>query len=208
MKRTAFKPKLASIPGILRTANPKTITKLTLVAKPRTCKCTVCRTSFVKRSMSHVVCSPTCALVLAKRSREKSERKQLASRKEAIKPRAKWLAETQSVVNALVRWRDRDDGCISCDKPSTWQGQWHASHFKSVGSSPALRFDLSNIHKSCSVCNNWLSGNIGAYRLRLIVKIGQEEVDRLEGPQDSPKWSIDDLKVIKLDAKIALKEMK
>lgn len=153
-------------------------------------------------------CSHECGVTLALQRMAKTERKDIAARKLAIKPRSKWLQETQADVNAVVRERDRNDGCISCDKPSTWAGQWHASHFKSVGSSPALRFDLANIHKSCSVCNNWLSGNIGPYRARLIAKIGQEEVDRLEGPQEPQKWSIDDLKVIKAESREKLKQLK
>lgn len=106
----------------------------------------------------------------------------MKERAEKIKTRAQHLGELQDAVNAYVRLRDINDPCISCDKPATWQGQWHASHFKSVGHAPFLRFNLLNIHKACSVCNKWKSGNYAGYKPRLEKKIGKEMVDWLEGP--------------------------
>lgn len=183
MKRTAFRAKPSD----------------TLPAKAmKTCE--VCGTEFEKRSMGHRVCKPACAAKLVKRD--------TTSRKEAVKTYSQYAQETQKAINALVRYRDRNDGCISCNKPSTWQGQWHASHYKSVGSSPALRFDLTNIHKACSICNNWKSGNIGEYRPRLLQKIGFDELARLEGPQPSKKYEISDLVDLKKWAIAELKKLK
>jgi hypothetical protein len=62
------------------------------------------------------------------------------------------------------------------------------------GHSAALRFDENNTHKQCSVCNNYKSGNLAEYRPNLIVKIGLEEVERLEGPHDPKKYTIDELR--------------
>ena len=99
--------------------------------------------------------------------------------KERVKTRAKWLAELQALVNQYVRLRDKSEGCISCDKPASWHGQWHASHFHSRGKSASLRFNLDNIHKACSVCNSHLSGNLVEYKPRLIDKIGQDKFDSM-----------------------------
>lgn len=109
----------------------------------------------------------------------KADKAETAKRKEESKPRAKWLAECQAIANKIARLRDVNDGCISCDKPASWQGQWHGSHFRSVGAASAVRFNLWNIHKACSVCNHKLSGNLEGYRPRLIEKIGQDRVDWL-----------------------------
>jgi len=115
--------------------------------------------------------------------------------KERIKTKAQWLSELQSLVNRYVRLRDHADGCISCDKTNAWGGQWHASHYYSRGHSSALRFNLWNIHKSCSVCNSHLSGNIGNYTPRLINKIGKDRANWLElHKSDKSEFDVDWIK--------------
>lgn len=144
-------------------------------------KCKICRAEFVRRSMSHKCCSAECAATwVAKENARKEarkardERRQDAAARLNIKPMRYWLDKTQRDVNEYVRWRDHGLGCISCDKPATWGGQWHGSHFRSVGASPATRFNLWGINKACSQCNTHLSGNIANYRPRLIEKIGED----------------------------------
>jgi len=110
---------------------------------------------------------------------KKASAKQHKADRLRIKTKAEWLAELQTVFNKFVRLRDRNDGCISCDKSADWQGQFHAGHFYSRASSSALRFNLWNVHKQCSICNNHLSGNIGEYTPRLIEKIGEEKYNWL-----------------------------
>lgn len=111
--------------------------------------------------------------------KEKANRAKAKVRKEAVKPKSKWLSELQTVFNRYVRLRDINNGCISCDKGAGWQGQWHAGHYFSRGHSSSLRFNLHNVHKQCSVCNNHLSGNIGEYTPRLIEKVGEAKFDKL-----------------------------
>jgi len=109
----------------------------------------------------------------------KAGRAQHRADKERGKPKSKWLSELQALVNRYARIRDSADGCMSCDKPASWNGQWHASHYYSRGHSSSLRFNLWNIHKACSICNNHLSGNIEQYTPRIIEKIGRERYDWL-----------------------------
>lgn len=108
-----------------------------------------------------------------------AERKADRVKKEALKSRKQWLDECQAVVNKYVRLRDRDLPCCSCDRPASWNGQWHASHLRSVGAASSVRFNLWNIHKGCSICNNHLSGNIGDYLPRIRARIGDDKVDWL-----------------------------
>ena len=61
------------------------------------------------------------------------------------------------------------------------------------GHSAELRYDEENCHKQCSVCNNYRSGNLAQYRTNLIDKIGLSAVERLEGPHDPKKYTIDEL---------------
>lgn len=110
---------------------------------------------------------------------KKVERAETRRRKQAIKPRAKWLAECQVIINKIVRLRDAHLGCCSCERGPDWQGQWHASHLRSVGAASAVRFNLWNIAKSCSICNNHLSGNLAEYLPRIRDRIGDEKVDWL-----------------------------
>jgi len=116
----------------------------------------------------------------AQKARQKQNKKELTEYRERTKTLSQRLNELQALVNKYVRLRDANDGCISCDKPSTWHGQWHGSHFYPRGRAAAVRFNLWNIHKSCSVCNAHLSGNLTNYKPRLIEKIGQERFDKLE----------------------------
>ena len=180
------------------TTLPRMLTKEPKPAKgPRAKKCACCREPFLPRMPMARACSPSCALLLVVADRKRREAKERREGLAKLKTRQKWLSEAQAEINKLVRYRDRHDPCISCDRPATWDGQWHASHYKSVGSSPALRFDLANIHKACSVCNNHLSGNIAAYTPRIIAKIGRAEFDRINGPQEVVKYTIDQIAAIK-----------
>ena len=178
---------------------------MTLAAKPpRPKKCRVCRETYTPSKALQVVCSPSCALLHAKQKGEKErkalakiERKAIREAKERIKPRAAYMKEAQMVINSYVRLRDAHLGCVSCERPATWQGQWHASHFRSRGAAPHLRFNLHNIHKACSICNNHLSGNIMGYRPELVRRIGEERVAMLEASQERAGFTIDYLKRLK-----------
>ena len=181
------------------------------MAKEKTCR--VCRIKFVPSRPMQVACSPLCGEVYGRRQtaikaakKALAERREARERKEKLKTRAQWIREAQAAVNAYVRLRDADKPCISCGRYH--EGQWHAGHFRSTGSSPALRFDLANIHKQCQPCNTHLHGNLIPYRANLIEKIGAHEVKRLEGPQPTAKWSIDELKQIISTYKQKAKELR
>lgn len=113
------------------------------------------------------------------REAAKVERAQIKKRKEKIKPRSQWESECRAIVQKIARLRDRNDGCISCHLPASWDGQWHGSHYRSHGACSALQFHLWNIHKACWICNKLYSGRIDQYKPRLIEKIGQERHDWL-----------------------------
>jgi len=157
----------------------------------RLTKCKVCRTPFQKMSISHKVCKPECAIILNAKEKERKRRTEHLKAKVKARTRGEWLKLTQAVANQYVRLRDSKDGCISCDKPATWGGQWHCSHFRSVGAASAIRFNLWNMHKSCSVCNNWKSGNLSEYEPRLRAKIGDEKVDWLREQNQPVKDEIE-----------------
>ena len=179
--------------------------------KERTCK--VCRVKFIPLKPLQAVCGLRCAQSYAWRQKTKAdidqakaERKEIKAKRESIKTRAQWMREAQQAVNAYVRIRDDKEPCISCGRYH--EGQYHAGHYRSTGSSPALRFDLMNIHKQCMPCNTHLHGNLIPYRVNLIQKIGLAEVERLEGPQEHKKYTIDELKEIISTYRQKVKELK
>lgn len=174
--------------------------------KPKKCKAPGCGKHFKPTMTTQKVCSIACAKAIAKdpklqkiaaKAITRQAREDLKERREKLKSRAEYAKEAQAAINRYVRLRDAHLGCISCSKPASWQGQWHCSHFRSVGAAPHLRFNLWNMNKSCSACNNFLSGNIMAYRPALIEKIGQAKVDWLECNSDVARHDIPYLKRVK-----------
>ncbi len=149
----------------------------------RTCKAPGCKAKFEPvYNTTQSVCGPACAIALTRAKQQKTKAKtdkafraETRRRKEAIKTISQLANEAQTVVNRYVRLRDAGKGCVSCSKGADWQGQWHASHYYSRGHSSFLRFNLWNIHKSCSECNSHLSGNIENYQPVLIERIGMHK---------------------------------
>lgn len=159
--------------------------------------CAVCKKDFAPVRSMQRVCSLHCARrvpVIAKQTL-KAERKVTKAKLDAIKPRGKWIAEAQTAFNGFVRARDAKLPCVSCG--TTTASSWNASHYRSTGSAPSLRLDEANCHRSCAQCNLHLHGNLVPYRLELIRRIGQAEVDRLEGQQQPKKFTIDELREIR-----------
>lgn len=183
--------------------------------RPKACKNPACRASFVPQRLGQAVCSPKCALATVELQKAKARkaladvgRKELQAAKERIKPKGQYMREAQAAFNAWVRLRDAALGCVSCDKPATWGGQWHASHLRSVGSSPEHRFNPLNVHKACSICNNHLSGNILGFMPELIRRIGLEAVEALLGPSEPKRYTIEDLKTITAEYRAKTRELK
>lgn len=173
---------------------------------PKAKKCRSCHQEFAPSMPLQVACSPRCALDLVKTKQKKERKHETRRLREKIKSRAEWMREAQTAFNAWVRWRDRDLPCISCGR--FHDGQWHAGHYRSVGSAPELRFEPLNNHKQCAPCNTHLSGNLINYRAGLIERIGVELVEWLEGPHEAKKHTIDELREIRDKYRRLLREAK
>jgi predicted nucleic acid-binding Zn ribbon protein len=172
--------------------------KLKLQTKVKQKKCKVCTTLYTPRSTTQQVCSPKCAQIHAERTRKrldalklKTDRKILAEKKQSLKTRQQWFNECKTLAQKYARIRDKYDGCISCEKPATWNGQWHGSHFRPAGNNKAVALNLLNIHKSCSECNNFKSGNLIDYQDKLIKKIGIDKVNWLKSQTQTHTHTIE-----------------
>jgi len=64
-----------------------------------------------------------------------------------------------------------------------------------------------NIHKACSECNNFKSGNLSEFRIKLIGKIGLEMVEWLESQNQPYQWDLEDIKEVKAYYKEQLKDL-
>lgn len=170
--------------------------------------CRACKKAFIRFRTTQVVCSGKCAQRMKTIAAElaKDERREDRKRREASKPRAKWMAEAQQAFNAWIRARDARLPCVSCGR--NHNGQWHAGHYLTTGARPELRFDPRNVHKQCQPCNTHLHGNLVLYRVELIRRIGLEAVEWLEGPHEPAKWSIDELKCVRDGFRIMAKNLK
>lgn len=173
-----------------------TPTTATMAVKPRKCK--ACRVPFFRASAWQTHCrSEACAVAALEAAREKRIKAEAKAHKIKVleaKPRPYWLKKAEEAVNWYVRMRDHDQGCISCHLPATWGGQWHASHFRSVGAASAVRFHLWNVHKACSVCNVHRSSNLAEYTPRLTALIGIDRVQWLQAQNMRTDYGVDYLK--------------
>lgn len=181
----------------------------------KTCINEECKASFSPQRLGQKVCSPACGLATKDVNADKARkaladvgRKELRAAKDRVKPKGQYMREAQAAFNSWVRLRDAALGCVSCDKPATWSGQWHASHLRSVGSSPEHRFNPLNVHKACSICNNHLSGNILGFQPELIRRIGAEAVEALLGPSEPKRYTIEDLKAITAEYRAKTRELR
>lgn len=141
----------------------------------------------------------------ARKRKEAKERQEHRQRKEAVKTRSEWLKQAQTVFNQYVRMRDKDLPCISCQRHH--QGQYHAGHYLTVGARPELRFNPLNVWRQCSACNLHLSGNLINYRINLIKKIGLAEVEKLEGPSEPLKLTVEEIKELIAEYRAKVKEL-
>ena len=173
-------------------------------------KCRHCKLEFIPRVNLQRVCSLPCALEYSRRpakvrrsASEALQRKIDRQAIEALKPKSKWLREAQAAFNWYIRMRDARLPCISCGQ-SPYQGQRHASHYRSVGAASHLRFNCWNVHASCSQCNSMKSGNVVEYRIALVKKIGVERVEQLEHDNQPRTFEIEYIKrLIKIFARRA-----
>ncbi len=139
----------------------------------------------------------------AKRKVEREKRAKSRAEKQRAKTLGNLKNELQKEVNTIVRMIDEDRGCISCTHGhgGAFTRQAHAGHYHSVGSNPSLRFNLHNIHKQCSIDNNYKSGALREYRLGLISRYGEDYMQMIE--ELKLKYPI--LKITKHECEIAIK---
>jgi len=186
-------------------------------------KCRICKETYTAWNSLQKVCSPKCAIVHTNNEKLRARKKDIRQRKQALKTKSDWLKECQTVFNAYIRERDKDNVCISCQKSEQELKinnpiAMVCGHYLSVASHPELRYSTFNANLQCTRCNGG-AGKYGQfnskaktvtqdYRENLIKKIGLENVEWLEGPHQAQHWTIEDIKEIKQWYKDQLKYLK
>jgi hypothetical protein len=153
---------------------------------PNTKACAVCQKPFTPRLPLQRVCGFRCAKrvpVLEKKAEKRADKE----RKEKLKSIGVIEEECRKIVQKIARIRDRHLGCISCEKPASWDGQWHGSHYRAHGGCSSLQFHLWNINKACWICNKLYSGRVDQQKVGIVQRYGKERLDWLDAQPKSQK---------------------
>ena len=175
-------------------------------------RCKNCNTKFeqyqfLNKFCKEIDCQVQKSLYLVDKMQKqkiKQVNKEVKILKEKIKTTSDYLKEVQKVFNQWVRLRDKGLNCISCNKPPKKE---NAGHYRSVGSSPNLRFEPLNVHLQCEYCNTYQHGNLIPYRQNLIKKIGVELVEWLESNHEPKHYSKPELIIMKEEYKEKIKQL-
>lgn len=174
----------------------------------KTRRCSNCRKKVpadsIYQTSLKAFCSNDCLISYVRspkavKAREKALQSDLKQRKAKLKTKGDWVKEAQTAFNAYIRARDSGKSCISCSahlNPDGIGGGFDAGHYRSVGSSPHLRFRTDNCFGQCKKCNRYLSGNVANMRIGIAWRYGQQRLDIVEQDNESKHYTITDLQRI------------
>jgi hypothetical protein len=146
-----------------------------------------------------------CVRVWVEFEKAKQWKKTKAKAKLDLMTLSDYLKLTQQVFNKYIRLRDKNQLCISCQKPPKKQ---NAGHYFSSGGHSNVRFDEDNVHLQCEHCNTFLSGNLLNYQIEIEKRIGAEKLIELQAKAHIiKKWNIDELKELIKEYKKKIKDI-
>lgn len=162
--------------------------------------CRGCGKPFLRFRTTQTVCGPRCAQKAVRASKQ-AEKADTRARRLALKSRSEFAREAQAAVNRYVRVLaySKGEGCYTCHaQPDQALGHvYDASHFRSVGSAPHLRFWVPQIRICCIPCNRHKGGELLAFRRALVAEHGPEWVEALEARQEVAKFTVEYLTRLK-----------
>lgn len=169
-------------------------------------RCKHCKQKFEPIKFLQKYClNDECVRVWVESEKEKAWKKTKAKAKQDLMTLSDYLKLTQQVFNKYIRLRDKNQLCISCQKPPKKQ---NAGHYFSSGGHSNVRFDEDNVHLQCEHCNTFLSGNLLNYQIEIEKRIGADKLIELQAKAHIvKKWSIDELKELIKEYKNKIKEL-
>lgn len=172
-----------------------------IVKKVKLKTCKNCSNKFEQKHSFQVWCSPDCGYELSVKKVKKKEKEEKTAHwkwkragLEKIKKPGKRKAELQDEINHIARLIDKGHSCISSGVEKYVA---NGGHFYSVGSFPALRYNLLNIFAQSVHDNKERGGNELMYMDRLKEIFGMEvfeEIESLKRRYKILKLSVPDLK--------------
>jgi hypothetical protein len=150
--------------------------------------------------------------IRAKKHVQKEQKKEQFAKKVENRSKPYFEKKLEFEINSIVRLIDSENGCISCNHgwETNFTRQAHSGHRFSVGSNPTLRYNLFNIWKQCSICNNWKSGNEREYDKGIITHFHTEiltYIKSLPAQYKELHLSFDELKQAIINARSVKKEI-
>lgn len=111
-------------------------------------------------------------------------------KKKALHSKKKIRGESKEPIGKLQRrlWKYckiltrllHGNECYACGRKGLEGGNWHTSHLIPKGACGAsLKYDLRNLRPCCYNCNINLGGNGAEFMRKMIIREGQEFVDKL-----------------------------
>lgn len=132
---------------------------------------------------------------------QKDFKKRVSTGEFKEKTRTEYLDIHQDLVNQWVlNVRDVGQACCTCGAPYKSM-KFDAGHYRSRGACPELRFEITNIHAQCYICNSHNSGMRKEYREFIISKYGKDHLRWLDGPHKKLKEQFPDIESIKAASK-------
>lgn len=196
-------------------------------------KCKVCREVYDPKNSFAVWCSPACGSVLgfqrlakAKKQAGVIERRADKVKRDNSRPLSYWKAKAKVAIQQFRRLDELSmgSGCMSCGRTQEqvtgkdiWKpgGLWDGGHYLSKGARPELALEPLNIWLQCKSCNGGSSKYArkgytvnASFRINLIERLGQEQVDWLEGPHPLRHDTADDLKTLTAHYNMLARELK
>ena len=158
-------------------------------------RCKSCKQKFEPIRFNMKYCLKNeCVNAFVEEVKNKTWKKTKAKAKLDLMTLSDYLKLAQQVFNKFIRLRDKDEFCISCQKPPKKQ---NAGHYFSSGGHSNVRFDEDNVHLQCEHCNTFLSGNLLNYQIEIEKRIGAERLIELQAKAHlEKKWTKDELKEI------------
>jgi hypothetical protein len=172
--------------------------------------CKICKTKYTPTKPLQMVCGGLCAIEYSKihlpkvkMTEANQKRKENKAKLKELENLSYWKKILQAQINSIARLIDKDCPCISSGRPYRTDDQ--AGHFYSVGSTPALRFNLLNLWSQSIRDNMHNSGNLLNYREQLVKFdiIDLIEEQRLKYP--TLKLSIEEIKEAIIKTKVVKK---
>lgn len=104
-----------------------------------------------------------------------AEKKKL---RDKLKTLSQYEAEAKTSFQRWIRFRDKDQPCISCGKFAA--DLVDGGHFKKAEIYSGVIFNENNCHSQCRKCNRFLGGNELMYREGLVKRYGNLFVEKIE----------------------------